>query len=108
MSTVSPLPEPRSHTGCPTCSTARCCVVFDPELPGHDLLRLLALGLIIMDPPAGRRGRGLHLTPRGQAVTKEAYPIWQGAQKRAIDVMGGESRLMLDSLLAQAERLLPG
>ena len=74
----------------------------------RNLKRLLALGLIIMDPPAGRRGRGLHLTPRGQAVTKEAYPIWQGAQKRAIDVMGGESRLMLDSLLAQAERLLPG
>jgi hypothetical protein len=49
----------------------------------------------------------LHLTPRGQAVTKEAYPIWQGAQKRATEVMGGESRVMLDTLLVQAERLLP-
>ena len=34
----------------------------------RNLKRLLALGHIIMDPPAGRRGRGLHLTPKGQAV----------------------------------------
>ena len=49
----------------------------------RNLKRLLALGLIIMDPPAGRRGRGLHLTPNGQAVIKEAYPVWQDAQRRA-------------------------
>ena len=43
----------------------------------RNLKRLLALGHIIMDPPAGRRGRGLHLTPKGQAVLKDAFPIWQ-------------------------------
>jgi len=42
---MTPLPEPRSHTGCITCRTARCCVVFDPELTGADLLRILSLGL---------------------------------------------------------------
>ena len=47
----------------------------------RNLKRLLALGHIIMDPPAGRRGRGLHLTPKGQAVLKDAYPIWQDAQR---------------------------
>ena len=30
----------------------------------RNLKRLIALGLIEMDPPAGRRGRGLHLTPK--------------------------------------------
>ena len=60
----------------------------------------------VMDPPAGRRGRGLHLTPKGQAVLKDAYPIWQEAQKRATAVMGQESRGVLDGLLAQAERLV--
>ena len=30
----------------------------------RNLKRLLALGHINMDPPAGRRGRGLHLTPK--------------------------------------------
>jgi DNA-binding MarR family transcriptional regulator len=60
-----------------------------------------------MDPPAGRRGRGLHLTAKGQAVLKEAFPIWQDAQKRAVSVMGAESRNVLDSLLGQAEKLAP-
>ncbi len=71
----------------------------------RNLKRLLALGHIIMDPPAGRRGRGLHLTPRGQAVIREAFPVWQAAQKRAVEIMGPESRATLDHLLVQAEKL---
>jgi len=73
----------------------------------RNLKRLLALGHINMDPPAGRRGRGLHLTPKGQGVLKAAFPIWQDAQKRAFTVMGAESRNILDSLLHQAEKLVP-
>ena len=73
----------------------------------RNLKRLLALGHINMDPPAGRRGRGLHLTPKGQAILKEAFPIWQDAQKRAFTVMGAESRNTLDNLLHQAEKLVP-
>jgi len=38
----------------------------------RNLKRLLGLGHIIMDPPAGRRGRGLHLTPKGEAVIRAA------------------------------------
>jgi len=34
------IPEPQSRSGCATCTTARCCVVFNPELTGFDLLRL--------------------------------------------------------------------
>lgn len=71
----------------------------------RNLKRLLALGHIIMDPPAGRRGRGLHLTPRGQSVIRDAFPVWQAAQRRATDVMGKESRNTLDILLTQAEKL---
>lgn len=71
----------------------------------RNLKRLLALGHIIMDPPAGRRGRGLHLTPKGQLVIKEAYPVWQAAQKRATEVMGRDSRATLDDLVQHAERL---
>ena len=71
----------------------------------RNLKRLLALGHIIMDPPAGRRGRGLHLTPKGQAVLKEAFPVWQGAQSRAIAALGENSRATLDDLLGNAEKL---
>lgn len=72
----------------------------------RNLKRLLALGHIIMDPPAGRRGRGLHLTPKGQVVLKDAFPIWQGSQSRAVAVMGSDSRATLDGLLKQAEKLI--
>ena len=43
------LPEPRSSTGCATCPTSRCCVAFDPELTGFDLIRLMSLGLAVDD-----------------------------------------------------------
>lgn len=71
----------------------------------RNLKRLLALGHIVMDPPAGRRGRGLHLSPKGQGVLKEAYPIWCEAQRRAVVVMGADSRAVLDGLLQHAEKL---
>jgi DNA-binding MarR family transcriptional regulator len=73
----------------------------------RNLKRLLALGHLTMDPPAGRRGRGLHLTPKGQAVIQQAYPVWKDAQARAVRVMGPESRTTLDGLLVQAEKLGP-
>jgi DNA-binding MarR family transcriptional regulator len=71
----------------------------------RNLKRLLALGLITMDPPAGRRGRGLHLTPKGEVVIQQGYPVWREAQTRTIRVMGPESRSTLDSMLTQVERL---
>jgi DNA-binding MarR family transcriptional regulator len=69
------------------------------------LRRLLNDGHLVMDPPAGRRGRGLHLTAKGQSVIREAYPVWLAAQQRAIAVLGPESRVVLDRLLQQAEKL---
>jgi DNA-binding MarR family transcriptional regulator len=71
----------------------------------RNLKRLLALGMIEMDPPAGRRGRGLHLTPKGQLAIKEAYPVWKEAQQRALGIMGADCRATLDRLLIQAEKL---
>jgi DNA-binding MarR family transcriptional regulator len=72
----------------------------------RNLKRLLALGLITMDPPAGRRGRGLHLTPKGEVVIQQGYPVWREAQTRTIRVMGPESRSTLDGMLTQAEKLI--
>lgn len=72
----------------------------------RNLKRLLALDHISMDPPAGRRGRGLHLTPKGRSVLVEAYPIWQAAQNRALAAMGQDTRDTLDALLSRAEKLI--
>ncbi|MEN2494989.1 MAG: hypothetical protein TECD_00901 [Hyphomicrobiaceae bacterium hypho_1] len=71
----------------------------------RNLKRLLALELINMDPPAGRRGRGLHLTPKGRNMIKDAYPIWGEAQRRALVMLGDNSKLTLDLLLSNAEKL---
>ena len=71
----------------------------------RNLKRLLALGHITMDPPAGRRGRGLHLTPKGETVIQKAFPVWKEAQSRTLRTMGPESRATLDSLLSHAEKL---
>ncbi len=71
----------------------------------RNLKRLLKDGHITRDPPAGRRGRGLHLTPKGQGVIKKGYPVWLSAQQRATNVMGADSRSILDSLLQHAEKL---
>ena len=71
----------------------------------RNLKRLLALGHITMDPPAGRRGRGLHLTPKGEMTIQQGYPVWRDAQMRTIRVMGPESRGTLDGMLTQAEKL---
>ena len=54
----------------------------------RNLKRLLALGHLTMDPPAGRRGRGLHLTPKGEAVIKQAFPVWMDAQSQDGRIMG--------------------
>jgi DNA-binding MarR family transcriptional regulator len=72
----------------------------------RNLKRLLALGMIVMDPPAGRRGRGLHLTPKGSTVLKDAYPVWQAAQSRSVAAMGVDTRAKLDELLRVAEKLI--
>ena len=49
------LPEASSSSGCSTCTTSRCCVMFDPEITGADLLRLM---------------RGVGLEPRDIAELK--------------------------------------
>jgi DNA-binding MarR family transcriptional regulator len=71
----------------------------------RNLKRLLTDGFITMDPPAGRRGRGLHLTPKGANVIQQGFPVWREAQTRTIRVLGPESRSILDGLLTQAEKL---
>lgn len=71
----------------------------------RNLKRLLQDGLLTMDPPAGRRGRGLHLTPKGETVIQAGFPVWREAQTRTIRVLGPESRSLLDGLLTQAEKL---
>jgi DNA-binding MarR family transcriptional regulator len=72
----------------------------------RNLKRLVALKLMTMDPPAGRRGRGLHLTDKGVEALQAAFPIWRATQSRVTETMGGDSTGTFDRLLTSAERLI--
>jgi DNA-binding MarR family transcriptional regulator len=61
--------------------------------------------MLEMDPPAGRRGRGLHLTERGQRAIQSAFPIWRSTQERVETALGDESTSTFDRLLDSAEKL---
>jgi DNA-binding MarR family transcriptional regulator len=71
----------------------------------RNLKRLLDLDHIVMDPPAGRRGRGLHLTHKGIDVLMGAYPAWSDVQRTTLKIMGVEALLLLDVLLDSSGRL---
>ncbi|MFO0744381.1 MAG: hypothetical protein U1F43_01755 [Myxococcota bacterium] len=85
MSAAPPdIPEPRSHSGCATCPTARCCVVFDPEMTGADLHRLV---------------RGLSLAPADVAELRPLRFDQGGADTILLaDGCGWELRLRRTSL----------
>lgn len=72
----------------------------------RNLKRLVALKLITMDPPAGRRGRGLHLTPAGEQAIFSAFPVWRQTQERVNGALGETSASKFDDLLVQAEKLM--
>ena len=71
----------------------------------RNLKRLVSLKLIDMDPPAGRRGRGLHLTPAGDKSIQTAFPVWRQTQERVESALGNESTNTFDKLLDSAEKL---
>jgi DNA-binding MarR family transcriptional regulator len=72
----------------------------------RNLKRLVALKLIDMDPPAGRGGRGLHLTAMGDAALRSAFPVWRDTQSRVETALGDESTGTFDRLLLSAEKLV--
>mgnify|MGYP001552918032 CR=1 FL=1 len=45
------------------------------------------------------------MTPKGQVMIKEGFPVLKEAQSRAASMMGADCRDTLDTLLHGAERL---
>lgn len=71
----------------------------------RNLQRLVVLGFVEMDPPAGRRGRGLHLTASGEEVVRQAYPVWSATQNRVEAIVGSDLGDQVDALLGSVEKL---
>ncbi len=72
----------------------------------RNLKRLVSLRHIKMDPPAGRRGRGLHLSLLGEEAIRSAFPVWRNTQERVETALGNESSGTFDRLLLSAEKLI--
>ena len=72
----------------------------------RNLKRLVGIGLVQMDPPAGRHGRGLHLTEAGRKAIQAAYPVWRQTQDTVEKIMGVESSRQFDDILDAAEKLV--
>ncbi|MEL6288214.1 MAG: MarR family winged helix-turn-helix transcriptional regulator [Pseudomonadota bacterium] len=72
----------------------------------RNLKRLVGIGLIQMDPPAGRHGRGLHLTDAGRKAIHTAYPVWRQTQDSVERVLGSHSSEEFDAILDTAEKLV--
>jgi len=72
----------------------------------RNLKRLVGIGLVQMDPPAGRHGRGLHLTEAGSRAIQAAYPVWRQTQDVVEKALGTESSEQFDTILTSAEKLV--
>ena len=63
-------------------------MVVDRTTLTRNLEILEARGLIASDEGADRRERQLRLTEEGVAALTAAYPLWQAAQKRVVELAG--------------------
>src|SRR5262245_4003355 len=67
----------------------------------RNLSPLERTGLIASTPGEDRRERRFTITPKGEAVLEKAIPLWEEAQKRAVDGLGaGRMGELLDDLAA--------
>jgi DNA-binding MarR family transcriptional regulator len=63
-------------------------MVVDRTTLTRNLEVLEARGLVVTEEGEDRRERRLRLTREGMAAVAAAYPLWQGAQSRAIERAG--------------------
>lgn len=58
-------------------------------------------GLVAISPGEDKRTRLVIITPQGQQVLEQAFPLWQQAQGELTQVMAGNKLLaLMDSLRA--------
>jgi DNA-binding MarR family transcriptional regulator len=82
-------------------------LVTDPTTLTRNLRPLERLGYVeIVADPKDRRRRTIALTAKGEAVLREAAPLWRQAQARVVALVGEQRSMALKTSLDQAlERL---
>lgn len=62
-------------------------------------------GLVRLTPGEDRRTRNVTLTEKGDEVLERAYPLWQEAQAKVLEVLGSKKLEALVSELSQLKEL---
>lgn len=79
---------------------------LDPSTLTRNLQALLDAGWVLSAAGPDRRSRLLSLTPRGQALRREAQQAWKRAQRALNADLGPERVMRLHALLDECQDLL--
>jgi len=83
----------------PTVPALESLLAMDRTTLSRTLKPLKTAGLVLSRGAAGRRAGTLQLTPAGEDLLRQALPVWQGAQRRLAEAIGGgKTSVLLDAL----------
>src|SRR5882672_10675260 len=74
---------------------------LDTSTLSRNVERMRARGWLEVVPDDDARAQPFRLTPQGKRLIEKAFPAWQRAQRRAIEVLGDEAIALLDRTAAK-------
>src|SRR5919199_6764755 len=80
-------------------------MAMDRTTLSRNLKPLVRGGLLEVRPGEDGRTRLVRITPAGERMLEEAYPLWQRAQRETVSVLGEEGLVALLGDVAQAVSL---
>ncbi len=81
---------------------------IEPSTLTRNLQPLVAAGLLTVGAGPDGRSRLVTITAAGRARRSQARPLWQGAQRELVRLLGDERALALHALLGESLALLKG
>ena len=73
----------------------------------QNLKRMVTNGWLEVVPEEDARTQPFRLTAAGKSLTERAVPAWEGAQRRAAELLGGEGIALLDGAAKKPGALKP-
>jgi DNA-binding MarR family transcriptional regulator len=82
---------------------AQVCDFLQPDTStlSRNVDRMRARGWLEVVPDDDARAQPFRLTPQGKRLIEKAFPAWERAQRRAIEVLGDQGIALLDKATAK-------
>jgi DNA-binding MarR family transcriptional regulator len=74
---------------------------LDTSTLSRNVERMRARGWLEVVPDEDARAQPFRLTPQGKRLIDKAFPAWEQAQRRAIEVLGNQGIALLDKATAK-------